>query len=124
MFVISAFAFKGDSTNDNLDKSDTWDKKSHFCGVCNITFVKSSDLKRHKSMMHQKEVERIETNDYNLDESVTEHESDFRQQKLKKMNMEIGSENDEDTDYYPENDELSDKQGNLSKEFENKTIRT
>ena len=79
-------------------------------------------------MMHQKEVERIETNDdnndYNLDESVTEHESDFRQQKLKKMNMEIGSENDEDTDYYPENDELSDKQGNLSKEFENKTIRT
>ena len=79
-------------------------------------------------MMHQKEVERIEinddNNDYNLDESVTEHESDFRQQKLKKMNMEIGSENDEDTDYYPENDELSDKQGNLSKEFENKTIRT
>ena len=79
-------------------------------------------------MMHQKEVARIEANrdntDYNLDESVTEHESDFRQQKLKKMGMEIGSENDEDTDYYPENDELSDKQGNLSKEFENKTIRT
>ena len=79
-------------------------------------------------MMHQKEVERIETNDdntdYNLDESVTEHESDFRQQKLKEMNMEIGSENDEDTDYYPENDELPDKQGNLTKGFDNKTVRT
>ena len=70
-------------------------------------------------MMHQKEVERIETNDdnndYNLDESVTEHESDFRQQKLKEMNMEIGSENEGDTDYYPEDDELPDEQGNLTK---------
>ena len=74
--------------------------------------------------MHQKEVERIETNRDNPDESDTEHESDFHQQKLKEMGMEIGSENDEDTDYYPENDELPDKQGNLSKEFENKTIRT
>ena len=122
VFVISAFAFKGDNINDNLDKSDTWDEKSHFCGVCNITFVKSSDLKRHKSMMHQKEVERIETN--YLDESDIEHESDFRQQKLKEMNMEIGSENDEDTDYYPEDEELPDEQGNLTKGFDNKTIRT
>ena len=116
MFVISAFAFKGDNTNDNLDKNDTKDKNSHFCGVCNITFVKSSDLKSHKSMMHQKEVERIETNGDNsdyLDESDIEHESDFRQQKLKKNSMEIGSENEEDTDYFPENVELPDHQGNL-----------
>ena len=77
--------------------------------------------------MHQKEVERIETNndnnDYNLEESDIEHESDFHQQKLKKMSMEMGSENDGDTDYYPEDDELPDKEGNLAKEFENKTIR-
>jgi hypothetical protein len=125
VFVISAFAFKGDNTNDNLDKNDTKDKNSHFCGVCNITFVKSSDLKSHKSMMHQK-VGRIETNDDNidyLDESDTEHESDFHQQKLKEMSMEIGSEN-EDSDYFPENDELPDEQGNLTKGFDNKTVRT
>ena len=72
--------------------------------------------------MHQKEVERIVTN--YLDESDIEHESDFRQQKLKEMNMEIGSENDEDTDYYPEEDELSNEQGNLTKGFDNKTVRT
>ena len=113
LFVITAFAFKGDNTNDNLDKSDTWDAKSNFCNVCNITFVKSSDLKRHKSIMHQKEAERIET----------EHESDLYQQKLKQMSMEIDGENN-DTDYYPEDDELSDEQGNLTKEVDNKTIRT
>ena len=124
VFVISAFAFKGDNINDNLDKSDTWDEKSHFCGVCNITFVKSSDLKRHKSMMHQKEVEMIDgyNTDY-LNESDYEQESDFHQQKLKVMDMEIGSEND-DTDYCPEDEELPDKQGNLTKEFDNKTVRT
>ena len=66
--------------------------------------------------MHPKEVERIETNRDNPDESDTEHESDFHQQKLKEMGMEIGSENDEDTDYFPE--------GNLTKGVDNKTIRT
>ena len=48
--------------------------------------------------MHQKEVERIETNggstDY-PDESDTEHESDLYQQKLKEMSMEIGGQNDD-----------------------------
>ena len=56
---------KCDNTDANDDpvKSDTEFEKSHFCGVCNITFVKSTDLKLHKAMLHQKEVERIDGRD-------------------------------------------------------------